>query len=768
MDFIQLIFIEILAAYVLVWGIIMYGKPLAKSGTYLLTVPVSFFLTAFLMYEGVLSFSGELAFEFLKTCGKDVTEIVDLGKVTVGSIVTAVVNILAFTIVFCIIEFILLIVARIIYGIVSNSIAKGKDKKAASSEVNTEATAEAPSENAATANESAENGSVEGNNSADVIDAQPVAETIRTEPEKNGKKEKTKRPMWERWCSALVGGVMGLLICVFSFYPITALLNIVDPVLDKATDPGLEGTEIYNAATVLNDNIPGSVNGNIITEISRVQPVKLFFDMADGMIANVVYQSKDGSTVEFNLLHTLTDTAEMSVDLLSAYFYVMDGEEHTVGELLPVADVIDKIAENPAVLKVGFEAIKIAGANADEDPMLKWVYENVLNGYSDTEVMKNDLLAIKGVLTEFINGQSELPISDVKDRVFDMTEDKEMVTGVIEQLSKLHFYNDVIVLGLDYVMNIFCDTIGVYETEAEYVQAFENELKNSFNNGTFDISTADTFIIMSAKDKVAVKDYLPSMSNPSTMDKSYTAAKEYMKIYKNNIAILASYVKDTDEAVYYFGSDNNIYKYNDTRGYFEKCEGASEGSVAALIMMTEHPSGGEDIFEFFGKYNDSSYIRNNYPAVKSDNEKNILDYIGCVVNAKTTSHDVVTKETIVNSIERELPPEKVTAASDDFAELISKINFIMNISNGGGAVFENALGSFGEIGGLIDVLFECEYTENVPELLLTAISENANYRKYFDGESVTQMVENKKNGTGSFRNIFTSIQALYLIASEIA
>lgn len=761
MNLFQLLSIEILVSFALICGIIMYNKPLIKSGVMVLTAPVSFIVTALIFSAGVLKFIGDIVTNLIVSYA--LTAELSAGLTNslqiVSAMVTALANILLFSLFFWIIEIMLITIVKIIFKIIN----KVKAKKSAS---------------AAKADK--------GPEAAISSDKEPTTvlegEVTPTEEKKEIKEKKNVFPsVAKKLASALMGVVLGVFLCVFTFYPMISVFNALHPAFERAWDENHSGSQISDIAHTVHDDYMSKFEDTVICSLGRIQPFSAMFELADHLLADIEITDKDGNKNYYNFLDTFGHLASDSVDIAAIYEYAMLSEDHTLSELALACDVLYDLAEHPELLTIASELVEMYqnqsnAENTDQEGMTNMFADLLLSGYTqgNVEALKNDIIVVANVLSILLDESEGVYINSAGDYVSGFVSDADKMTPLITELSHFNSYSNVITTLTEYIVNGLCNELQIYESEDEFKQEFLGELGTVMYDGKADIEALDRFVEHSVENKTTVFGYTVSNPEmPSPLDSSFIHCKEYIEDYKSIVSLFNYYYLNCDKEVYYYSKNSNtIYKYLDSEGYFVIYDGQMPAVTLVVAYMTECyselPTGltGHELVAMF-KNISNEYLVEKYPLLDREYINQVCAFVDSISTFEERSLGIVTKDMVKNSLKNDISAERMTEQSDIFAELLMNVGVLITVSSEDGMGVNSILSNFGEVGKLVDVMCKLEYTEDLPEQLLLALAQNKNYRHYFDIESIQLMIENKKNDKSLYESVFTSIQALYQIANEI-
>ncbi len=751
MNLFQLLSIEILVSFALICGIVMYNKPLIKSGIMMITAPIAFIVTALIFSAGVLKFVGNLVTNLIVNYALTVELGSELSSSLqiVSAMVTALANVLLFSLFFWIIEIMMIVLVKVVFKI----IAKVKEKKAKTTNKTDDGASETSTE---------------------------VLENTEETEVKNAKKGFSP-VILRKLASSLMGVVLGLFLCVFTFYPMISIMNTLHPAFERAWDENHSGSQVSGVAHSVHDNIMSKFEDTAICALGRIQPFDGMFSLADHLLTDIIFVDKDGNKTHYNVLDTVKDLVSDSVDIAAIYEYAMLSEDHTLSELVLACDVLYDLADHPELLAIVTELVEVYQNNAEgmqtgEEGVANIFGDLLLSEYThgNVEALKNDLVVVANVLSLLLHDGENVYIDGAGNYVSDFVSDKDKMTPLITELSHFNSYSNVIMTLTEYIVNGLCNELQIYESEDEFKQEFMIAFGAVMYDGKADLDGVEQFVEHSAENKVAMFNYVVSNPEmPSALDSSFTHCKEYITDYQAIAALFNEYFFYCDTTVYYYSVDNNTaYKYLNEEGYWIISEEKMPAVALVVAYMTEchnelpnNLSNSELIAKL--KNITKTALKEKYPLLDSEYINEVCSFADSISTIEERELGIVTKDMVMNALNKDVTPEELANQSDAFAELLMNVGVLVTVSREEGMGVGSILSNFGDVGKMIDIMCELKFTEELPEELLLAIAQNKNYRQYFDVRSIELMIENKKNDKSLYESVFTSIQALYQIASEI-
>lgn len=751
MNLFQLLSIEILVSFALICGIVMYNKPLIKSGIMMITAPISFIVTALIFSAGVLKFIGNLVTNFIVSYALTAELSSELSNSIqiVSAMVTALANVLLFSLFFWIIEIMMIGIVKIVFKIIG----KVKEKKTG-----------VPAENEDVSN----------------IETTEALENTEAQDAENTKKGFSP-VIFKKLASSLMGVILGLFLCVFTFYPMISILNTLHPAFERAWDENHSGSQVSDIAHSVHDDIMSKFEDTVICSLGRIQPFEGMFSLADGLLADIIIIDNEGNEMHYNALDTVKDLVSDSVDIAAIYEYATLAEDHTLSELVLACDVLYDLSEHPELLAIATELVEVyqndaASKETGEEGLTNIFGELLLSEYThgNVEALKNDIVVVANVLSLLLHDGEDIQIDEAGNYVSDFVSDKDKMTPLITELSHFNSYSNVIMTLTEYIVNGLCNELQIYESEDEFKQEFMAALGAVMYDGKADLDGVNKFVEYSAENKVSTFGYtISNLEMPSALDSSFTHCKEYITDYQAIVALFNEYYFYCDTTVYYYSAESNIaYKYLTEEGYWVISEEKMPAVALVVAYMTECYSelpsnlSNEEMVAVFQNIN-SKALTEKYHLLDSEYISEVCAFADSIATIQERELGIVTKDMVMSALDNDVTPEELTEQSDVFAELLMNVGVLVSVRAEEGMGVENILSNFGEVGKMIDILCELNYTEELPEELLLAIAQNKNYRQYFDIRSIELMIENQKNDKSLYESVFTSIQALYQIANEI-
>ncbi len=709
-------------------GITAYRRPLLERVILLLTIPLAWVAALLLLSGGVLDFAGTMLVDLI-------AGLTDAGELLAGPAVSsgaaALINTLVRLLVMAPVFLLLLLLLRIIYAIVMAATgARAKCKLFMSGQ---------------------------------------------------------KNEVVKNLAISLIGAVGGFAICMLLLLPIHALSGLLAPTVETFADEKYNGTYVSAQADMVDSNLLPLSKQTPCGTVQTFTGMRAIMDASTHQLCNVSLVNEAGHTLSFNthtLLTTLIKDGAIGVTL---YEYSCNPQKHTLGDFALAADVIDDLADQEILLSmaqellasVNTEAAPAAQQEDEKDSALTEMLASLAASYkdADAQILQSDIHAVAELLRVVTTDLSDVSMKDtqLQTLLFDYLADEEATYRVVNALSKVHVYGQVLSSLTEYGMNMLGDMLDISQDRqahhSKYVLALQQAL-NDRSIGSYELSAVETFIRHVAQAKLTVND--PSLQTELPVQ-IHSAYERYMARSKAVLSVLDSYTDNGSGKPYFVGADGQVYIYDEIAGTWT--EAGSDGALdrGSYLVQALLEQVNRILDENADAVLDHPAMLTCVDAVAAQLVSSDAAYAsGCLRLASTVSDmeaeafakGAVFRRDLVDSLKTDISFGE--AENRQFASIVhTAAELFTQLPDNEDASLDAIMGQFAGVGKLLDGFTQFEMTSDVSSLLLQSLMQNSQYGAYFSAESVQDLIENVKDGSTTYEQLFRSVQSLYNILNQI-
>lgn len=598
-------------------------------------------------------------------------------------------------------------------------------------------------------------------------------------------------PVWRKILTCAVGVVGAYAICMLSFLPLTFMGNLAKPAVEKAQNEAYAGTYVQEVLHTADVNILSAVGDTFGGKMQKYTGFGAILTASANSLSDVSLKGNDGKEVAFNGTELVQGLLCDGVDALAVYEYTYNPDQHTVGDVAHVSNILIHIADSEAILQIGSELISNALPEAEEkdeeSPLSDQLLAVLLTAYAkgDTEVMKGDLETIAGLLDKLA--------VDFDDRSLDsdaLTEDllayltnKNSSYDIVRHISALSVYPDMLSILSEYGMNALCDILEISNDNIEYYEKFFTDLHTVLNNerveGIYYRDAVEGFIRYLVENDLSVSDCVKNNTDENIAS-AYESYQRYMAQVDPIREVLVNYHMDERDGTFYFvATDGSVFAYNARNEKWSACENESELSKSSLMIdlllshvnalfeeNIEYSISHEEIRALAAQYT-VAHLQELYPALSAAIATDTAALASMICSSDAFAPDVIYRDEIIFNLKTDVTVDEdhnrtfaaIISTAATFADKLADDETENPIS----LVLEN----FSLVGRLLDELHAFELTADVPGDILIAITQSSDFGSYFLSDSIAELVENVKNDVSTYEELFTSVQALYNIINQI-
>lgn len=590
---------------------------------------------------------------------------------------------------------------------------------------------------------------------------------------------------------AFVVGIIGFITCWFccfiTFMPLSSVVALAEKTVNTADSEDNKGTYSYELAVSIKDTFEFVKEDSIFKKAKKYSGADALCEVALSVISDIEIENNVGNKVNANFHKFINGSIGAGIKGLNAYEKYMSSNGK-YGDFTTVNYILGYVAEsNPLLLSAG----ELAGSRLfddSDDHNLKRI-QNTMNEMYVTdrnavENARNDITVTNKILKDFLTAHKDERF-DSEDLILSFVKyatDSDNVSGLVNDLSQLSIYQGSFEALCKYGVQELCILLKIDYTEDEAYDSFINKLFERVNNksiGNIDMRLTDEFIKRIVQEDISVAEYKAQYKNdPDAMD-WYENYKRFSDKYKEFADLFNSYKVETDDdGVKLRIIDGNVYAYDKETDKW-KVETSPSGRFINVAALNN----------FLVKYYSENYSYTteiSYDRLKSDlngvsaatlSAYNVLgsDYVdyNLTVFGKYADKEKFTTGKVLGfdmeekiSVKQQVDTERDNGAISDILILAGGIYETITTEKHE-EMTDVILSHFGEIGQILDALNKFSITEDVPELMVRAISENDEFSQYFKAKNVDTIIEKTESGETTYAEFFLTIQSLYNIAKEI-
>ncbi len=710
-------------------GIAAYRRPLLERGILLLTIPLAWILALLLLQAGILDFGGNMLVEL-------VAGLMEAGDMLSGPTLSAgaaaMINSLVRLIAMVPLFLLILLLLRIAYAIAM------------------------------------------------------TATKARTKCKlfKPGKKEDILKNLG----ISLVGALGGFVICMLLLLPVHFFSGLLQPTVDTFAEEKYNDTYVAAQADVIGSNLLPLAPETPCGFIQTYTGLRAAMDATGRQLCQFSITNQAGQKLDFNaqtLLAILVKDGALGVTL---YEYSCNPQHHRVGDFSLAADVVEDIAKQEALLamvqellvQMGKEPTPAAEEETGESDALKDMVVSLAASYqnADAKVLQSDILALAELLRVVTTDLGDVPMQDMELEVllFDYLADEEATYRVVNALSKIHVYGQVLSTVTEYGMNMLGDVLNIGADRGAYHDQYLLALQQLLNDrsvGSYELTNVETFIRHLAEAGIGVDDASLEQDVPADIRGAYDRYMDRMQALQD---VLDGYTAKSDAQTYFVGSSGKVYLFDATaRTWTEAGNDATldRGSYFAqqLLEMAKRLLEADE-----NAVLDEAALLNCVRAVATDMGSSHATYApSCRAlaesildeNTEIFAKNAIFRQDLLESLKTDIAFDE--DANRQFAAIVhTAAEMFTQLTTMEDASLDAIMGQFPAVGRLLDGFTRFEMTSDVSELLLQALMQNSQFGAYFSADSMQTLIQDVKAGNTTYEQLFRSVQSLYNILNQIS
>ena len=586
-----------------------------------------------------------------------------------------------------------------------------------------------------------------------------------------------------------IGAVCAFLVCTLSLFPLMAIENLLEPAVKKAQDADHAGTLVQEYATVADDYVVDTV----IDRVHKYTGMQAIMRATARSLGASTMVTNRGELIEYNVNDMLQTLLCDGVDGEAMYEYVCQPSRHTLKDVAMLSGVIEDIADSPALLAVAGEwmASNLSGtAPAEDADLTDKLLDKVVGTYAEADVatMANDLHALSTLLSTLTTdlGDVSLRTEALTEELMTYLSDEDSAYKLVHTMAKMGLYSESISLLTEFMLDILCDTLGVPADAAAYNESFRHELLRVLNErgeGTYDIDQAEKFIVYMMVNEMAEGEY--RIENPTAyteLDTAYISYTRYFTRLDHIADVFADFaLAKEDTAVFYVMQGDNdyqgklLYRRN---GAWYVCTDEDEinhaSFVASYLLHRSNTHLVEDPTYNFKDEEITAYAERLLTSLQGSryflSDALLADTKALALALSDPSAFAPADKIYRADIKGAVRTDAVMNEGDDraFAKMLSTAaGFAAMLGDGATDTTALVLANFGTVGRLLDAMHAFQMTSEVPDLILMATTQSADFGDYLGADSVRTLVDAVREGDSTYEALFTSVQSFYNMINQI-
>ena len=619
--------------------------------------------------------------------------------------------------------------------------------------------------------------------------------------EKQAKKEGRKKPLSNKITTAVLGVVSGFLVCMFAFLPFAYINELTEPVLLEASKEEHEGTYMYEVAEEIEKLGLPFGKGSASRVIATATGMRLIHRGAIKSLTTTKVTLESGSEVEFNALELVNSISKGGVRLLAVY-EKSTRSETTLADIKPAGEILRELTESELLMTLAADMLaKVEPEELPDDPDLGdelgyFVTTEYTTG--NPEVIKNELRSLASLIELLATdmGNTSLEGDGFSEAFLTYMDSVDNTEKVIRTLSESTLYNTGLPMFMEFGLDLICDQMNLSDNKADDYERYLTDMQMAMADksiGTYNRTSVDSLIEYSAAKSVSemlgvpMIGYEPSDAEYAIWSVSYERFFERASTFSGIFSDYCvwdteypyyTYVTANGDVYYFFGEDfegTDLYnKWLPMNDDFKDRINAALAEVAGEMFqdgivpnplfiaaaslaheVNERTIGNPSEYFYPASYPGLvNSIINDLPAGSTDSETILMSLTGIDrYNAAPAYRD-----DIMNAFKKDVHLDERIVA-ENITHIASIYNDLTLESDE--ASLDTVMAHFADIGAMLDSFERMETTEGIPELMLAVIVRDRSYGKYFKMEPIKHQLDDVKNGTMSYEQLFKNVAELY-------
>ena len=585
-----------------------------------------------------------------------------------------------------------------------------------------------------------------------------------------------QKPQKNNVVAGVLGGVTAWFFCLLSLLPIFAITTLATPALAEASKEEYSDTYAYELATVVNDKYSFVTDNSYVNVAAKITGARALINYALNSFGEAEFES-NGVTTEYNVYGLIREVATLGVDGVVLYERSMSGG-HTYGEMHVVVDMVETLSGSSSLVSMASGLISSNVTEIGGEGIMGEVLGSVTNSLTGDNAelnLQNDLAVIKDILDDFItkNNDKEFLADHISDDLVEYLLDKDNADKIVENLSHLSSFKEVTTALSSYGVYAICEMMEIPENKQDAFEAFNAKLLTELNDrsvSVIDYEDLDGFIKYLSDNQITVEGYRQDNVDAESGEDD-VAIQNYDEYFsrtdKVNSVFVNYQIEELDGKRVYISSNGETYIYDEASDLWSA---SSLTEIKNAHMLSEFLVKKVDLFlesdteitknsfnDFLNEFISQNSNANEYANFNVSFAQKLLS-----VDAFTTT--LITEEDVISSVDEDAD---VSNAASALKEILVSASIVLEMGGGNGDIAEVLLNNFSQVGKVLDALHGYGITKNIPETLLKAIAQKEEFSAYFAYESIVKITDNVKQGKSTYTELFTAVQSLYKIASEV-
>lgn len=594
---------------------------------------------------------------------------------------------------------------------------------------------------------------------------------------KKAKKNGVKKPLWNKIGTGVTGALSGFVIVMLSTLPLVYVNNLTEPAVNAALEEQYKGTYVNELASTISENAIPLGEDSIITKIQNRTGMRTVINKSLEAMTDVTVKSESGTEVTFNLMHAIGVLGAESVRVTAVYEKTCDANS-TLKDIAPVADVLARLAKDDNFITAGTQLFSYVS------PMI-FGTDDIAYNVSDVNVLKADATAVSELIKLLSTDLAEVKLDEenLLPELLAYLENEDSSKKFVKAIAISDAYNENFPTLMEYALVLICDQMDLSEDKSEDYTSFVRDMNTALDDkavAPYDPSAAEKFIIYCVDNDITVSSY--AISNPDRYSEYDIAYINYVNfIQKKNAAekVYSDYLLNKAGKVSFFvANGGSIYSYDSETDKWSLFDGEISElcsvSYAAQLLANranafiktnpEYVMSEDDVGNFARELIDILRAKDS----PNETELATLEALAALCGVDDYNPtDTVYRTDIMNALNKDAELDE--EHNENFAVSLSIMAgvYASLTEESDEASIDTIMDNFDDIGRLLDSMKKMESTKDIPDKMLTAIMRNKNYGQYFESEGVQLLIQNVKDGTSTYEQLFTTVQAIYGLANSI-
>lgn len=584
--------------------------------------------------------------------------------------------------------------------------------------------------------------------------------------------------------SGAIGGVLVLSLFLLSLTPITVLAVSLSPAISEATAEENKNTYCGELATEIGKSMGLFAQKSLTTRTLTVTGTLPLAKLTGTLLGKTEMRDNRSDAVECNIYKLLTEVSVDGIRAVNVYEASLSTGS-TLGQFSPGAEILKSLSGCEPLLAVMCDLAENSAGVGDDSLPQKPVAE-VLSDYAGKggrARLGADITTLADVLDVFLtdNGTKKYDTETLPTLIMQYYEDEAHAQTLSAGLRALTVFEKAVSCFSDYGVQALCEALHIdYDEEALY-RAFLSDLTERLNDreqGNFDEAFLGEFIGFLIEEGQTVEEYRKAhyREEENKEDDGYINHLRYL----NSAAALADLLADygLTDAAYQPGLTVNgtVYLYRAETDRWEPLPGKETDCNAVILCLLLFAAGYRNSEQGLSEETVKNYLEQTLAgevaALTATTGGAYRQYSADLAATLADKDRLAGNRVLGKTIKAAVQPMDPTRQEADAKALAGAVSVACEmfalLKTDSGTVSETyLLNNFSKVGRAMDALQGFSATEKVPSLMLRAICQQEEYKKYIDQKSISAVTGNIESGKSTYTEFLTSVQSLYRIANEI-